>query len=72
MTVSIYLDGTLTFVAEGQTLGALLFSLGVFSTAGAPRCGIGVCDDCLVTVDGTDRIKACLTPVRDGMNVRTS
>jgi NADH dehydrogenase/NADH:ubiquinone oxidoreductase subunit G len=34
-------------------------------------CGIGVCFDCLVTVDGS-QIRACVTPVRDGMQVSTT
>ena len=36
------------------------------------RCGMGACQDCLVTVDGTSGVRACLTPVRAGMDVTTS
>ena len=32
-------------------------------------CGMGVCQECLVRVDGADGIRACATPVRDGMAV---
>lgn len=32
-------------------------------------CGMGVCHDCLVTVDGRRGMRACMTPVRDGMQV---
>lgn len=32
-------------------------------------CGMGVCQDCLVTVDGVPGQRACMTPVRDGMTV---
>ena len=41
---------------------------------GAPRgifCGMGVCFDCLVTVDGLAEQRACMTPVRRGMRVQT-
>jgi aerobic-type carbon monoxide dehydrogenase small subunit (CoxS/CutS family) len=41
---------------------------------GAPRglfCGMGVCFDCLVTVDGVENVRACLTPVTEGMVIAT-
>lgn len=34
-------------------------------------CGMGVCQDCLVTVDGTPNRRACMTPARDGLRVET-
>ncbi|NIZ09317.1 FAD-dependent oxidoreductase [Pseudooceanicola sp. HF7] len=34
-------------------------------------CGMGVCQDCLVTVDGQPNQRACMTPVREGMKVET-
>lgn len=33
-------------------------------------CAIGKCSACLVEVDGIPNIRACITPVREGMNVR--
>ena len=42
--------------------------------AGEPRgyfCGMGVCQDCLVTVDGLPNVRACMTPVRDRLRVET-
>ena len=32
---------------------------------------MGVCFDCLVTVDGVGSRQGCLIPVRDGMKVET-
>ncbi|MDT2058580.1 MAG: 2Fe-2S iron-sulfur cluster-binding protein, partial [Planktomarina sp.] len=32
-------------------------------------CGMGVCQDCLVVVDGMRSQRACMTEVRDGMTV---
>ncbi len=32
-------------------------------------CGMGVCQECLVTIDGVPGQRACATPVRDGMLV---
>lgn len=32
-------------------------------------CGMGVCQECLVAVDGEPGVRACMTPVRVGMQV---
>jgi NADH dehydrogenase/NADH:ubiquinone oxidoreductase subunit G len=32
-------------------------------------CGIGVCFDCLVVVDGVPNTRACMTWVREGMHI---
>ena len=61
----------------GQSIGAALIAAGHRSWrttrhGAAPRgvfCGIGVCFDCLVTVDGTPNVRACLAEVRDGARV---
>ena len=63
----------------GQTVGAALWADGVRSwrrtrLAGRPRglfCGIGVCFDCLVTVDGVPDERACVVPAGPGTVVRT-
>ena len=44
------------------------------AVSGAPRlpyCMMGVCFDCLVTIDGVGSRQACLVPVREGMSVET-
>lgn len=35
-----------------------------------PFCMMGVCFDCLVEIDGVPNVQACMTPVRDGMQIR--
>lgn len=40
---------------------------------GAPRglfCGIGVCFDCIVEIDGESGQRACMIPLREGMEIR--
>ena len=62
---------------EGMTVGAALLAAGIRSwrttrRGGTPRgifCGIGVCFDCLVTVDGEPNQRACVTPARSGQHV---
>lgn len=68
-------DGRALPAEPGQSVGAALTAAGIRSwrttrVEGRPRglfCGIGVCFDCLVTVDGRPNQRACLTTVRDGM-----
>ncbi|WP_037680904.1 (2Fe-2S)-binding protein [Streptomyces griseus] len=76
---------TLTFderrieALPGQTVAAALWSAGITSwrttrDEGRPRgvfCGIGVCFDCLVTVDGRPNQRACLVPAESGAEIRT-
>ena len=35
----------------------------------APYCMMGVCFDCLMTIDGVASRQACLVPVREGMRI---
>lgn len=37
----------------------------------APLCGMGACFECRVTIDGVANVPACITPVREGMQVAT-
>ena len=60
----------------GETVAAVLLAQGEIATRttvnGEPRgifCGMGVCWDCLVVVDGVPNTRACMTWVRDGMTV---
>ncbi len=77
--VDVIVDGQPLLAYEGETLAAALLAAGRRTfrhtvPGGHPRgvfCGIGVCFDCLVTVDG-NQIRACVTPVRDGMQVSTT
>ena len=74
LTISI--DGQTVTAYLGETVAAVLFAEGSGQTrttvGGAPRgvfCGMGTCFDCLVVVDGVPNTRACMTWVRDGMNV---
>lgn len=74
--VTFSFDGRTIDSYEGETLATALLAAGVaaFSVtrAGQPRlpfCNMGTCFDCAVRVDGQDLVRACLTDVRDGMQV---
>ena len=34
-------------------------------------CAIGRCTDCVMVVDGKPNIRTCMTPLKEGMDVRT-
>ncbi|NDH63779.1 MAG: FAD-binding protein, partial [Alphaproteobacteria bacterium] len=77
--VRLSFDGREIEVLPGETIAAALAAAGVTAVraarSGAPRgpfCGMGVCFDCLVTVDGRPSQRACLTKVAAGMDVRSA
>lgn len=75
----VSLDGQNFEAFEGETLGAVMMAMGkrvMRRTAGdnSPRgmyCGIGICFDCLMVVDGVSNVRACLTVMKPGMKVLT-
>ncbi|MFE3453608.1 (2Fe-2S)-binding protein [Nonomuraea sp. NPDC059194] len=80
MSFEITVDGRPVPVIPGQSVGAALHAAGITSWrttrhGGRPRglfCGIGVCFDCLVTVNGRESQRACLVEAMPGDEVTTS
>ena len=78
-SVALTIDGRTVQARSGDTVAAALLAAGIercrtTPVTGAPRapyCLMGVCFDCLVTIDGIGSRQACLVPVRDGMTVET-
>jgi len=75
--IELTVDGRTLRAPAGQSLAAALLADGIAalreSPSGAPRglyCGIGVCQECRVVVDG-QVARACVTPVAAGMRVST-
>ncbi len=76
---SFTFDGADVPFVPGQSIAAALVQEGRRTTrltrfADKPRglfCGIGVCFDCLVTVDGRPNVRACTEPARAGAAVQT-
>jgi aerobic-type carbon monoxide dehydrogenase small subunit (CoxS/CutS family) len=78
-SVNIEVNGRKLRVAVGTSVAAGLFQAGEFnfraSASGEPRaalCGMGICFECRVTVDGQANCRSCQILVRDGMMIRTS
>ena len=72
-------DGRAITARAGQSVGAALMANGITSWRTTrknekPRglfCGIGVCYDCLITVDGMPNQRACLVDVTEGMQIES-
>jgi predicted molibdopterin-dependent oxidoreductase YjgC len=78
-TIAVAIDGEPFEARAGDTVAAALLASGraaMRSTpvSGAPRgpfCMMGVCYDCLVTIDDAPNQQACLVLVAPGMRIRT-
>ena len=77
--IEFIFDGKIISALSGQSVGAALLAAnqrslrktrfnknkrGIF-------CGIGICFDCLVVVDGVTNQRACIIEARPGMKVQT-
>ncbi|MEV6521742.1 2Fe-2S iron-sulfur cluster-binding protein [Longispora sp. NPDC051575] len=77
--VTIDVDGVPVTAYPGESLASALLAAGQravrTTTSGvrrAPYCNMGVCFECVVTVDGVPYQRTCLVRVTAGMRVRTS
>jgi predicted molibdopterin-dependent oxidoreductase YjgC len=74
--VSITVNGVEVSVKQGTTVAAAILIAGETafrrSISGEPRgplCGMGVCYECRVSIDGEAHARSCQIPCRAGMNV---
>ena len=79
--VRLRVDGRPITAYSGETVFAALLAEGIKAlrhpskdqakTARGGFCGMGVCQECRVMVDGLPDQRACMTEVRDGMEIFT-
>lgn len=77
--VAITVDGHPFEARAGDSVAAALLAAGRVATRGSavsasprgPYCLMGVCFECLVTVDGVASRQGCLVEVREGMRIET-
>ena len=76
--VEVQVDGTRVRIPVGSSVAAALAQqvpgctrLSVSGQWRAPLCGMGVCHECRVLVNGRERL-ACQTICEDGMHIATS
>ena len=74
--LQILVDGQPIVAYEGETVAGALMAQGYYGSRRTPNdaprgyyCGMGVCWDCAVVVDGEPNVRACRTYVRDGMRI---
>ncbi|MFI8393791.1 (2Fe-2S)-binding protein [Pseudomonas sp. NPDC078863] len=76
--MTVHINGQAVSAAIGETVLSVIQSLGVRQIArndhnqiSGAYCGMGVCQCCLVKIDGRHKRRACQTVVRDGMQIET-
>ena len=77
-TVTLVVDGVSVTMPEGSMVSAAVLKSGKYgfrrSVTGelrGPLCGMGICFECRVTIDGEAHCRSCQTICRNGMDVRT-
>lgn len=77
-TLAVSLNGKTLTVPIGTTIAAAIFIAGQSSfrrsVSGEPRgplCGMGICFECRVAVDGVRHVKSCQMLCRQGMQIDT-
>jgi predicted molibdopterin-dependent oxidoreductase YjgC len=73
----IFVDGETVAAYPGETVAAALIAAGrrrtrVTTRRGEPRglyCGMGLCFECVMVVNGRPNVRACMTAVAPGMRV---
>jgi hypothetical protein len=75
----LFLNGRALLVAEGTSVAAAILICGETSfrrsVTGQPRgplCGMGICFECRVTIDGVQHERSCQIVCREGMKVVTA
>jgi len=76
--MTVHINGQPVTAAIGETVLSVIQSLGLRQIArndhnqiSGAYCGMGVCQCCLVQIDGRHKRRACQSVVRDGMQIQT-
>jgi sarcosine oxidase subunit alpha len=76
-TVTLTVNGAPVTVPAGAMVSAAVALAGAAfrrSVTGEPRgplCGMGICFECRVTLNGCEHVRSCQVPCAPGMEVRT-
>jgi D-hydroxyproline dehydrogenase subunit gamma len=76
--IQLRVNGRNVTVKAGTVVAAAIARAGVtafrrspLGRSCAPLCGMGVCMECRVTIDGKAHSRSCITLCAEGMDVRT-
>ncbi|MGY3041692.1 aerobic-type carbon monoxide dehydrogenase small subunit (CoxS/CutS family) [Rhodanobacter sp. TND4EL1] len=77
-TINVWVNGHAIAAPADASIAAAIamtattcFRRSVSAEPRAALCGMGVCFECRVRVDGAGHVRACMTPVHEGMQVQT-
>lgn len=77
-SITLRVNHQTVIVPEGSSVaaavalsGATVFRYSVKGEARAPLCGMGICFECRVTINGQAHARSCQIVCREGMEVRT-
>jgi sarcosine oxidase subunit alpha len=74
---AIQIDGRSVQVRDGTTVAAAILQTGAISRTSVlgerrqPLCGMGICYECRVAIDGREHQRSCQILCRPGMQVTT-
>lgn len=79
-SLKVIINGKITQAFEGELISTVLQAEGISilnhkhktGRASGVYCAMGICYECLVTVDSVPNIRACQTLVKDQMVIETS
>ncbi|MBI4892279.1 MAG: (2Fe-2S)-binding protein [Acidobacteria bacterium] len=76
-TITIFVNSKPVPATPETTVAAALLNAGITTFRHSPRheprsplCGMGICMECRVTIDGVPGLRSCQTLCREGMQVQ--
>lgn len=77
-SIALTVNGIPVTAPEGSMVSTAVLLAGVTSfrksvtgEARGPLCGMGICFECRVTINGQAHCRSCQIPCQNGMDVRT-
>ena len=77
-SVTLTVDGVSVTMPAGSLVAAAILKSGKYGfrrsatgEARGPLCGMGICFECRVTIDGEAHCRSCQITCENGMDVRT-
>jgi aerobic-type carbon monoxide dehydrogenase small subunit (CoxS/CutS family) len=76
--ITVRVNGSPVAVPTGAVAAVAVLAAGLpcrTSVTGEPRaplCGMGICFECRVTINGEAHVKSCQVVCEDGMEIRTN
>ncbi|HKX32692.1 MAG TPA: (2Fe-2S)-binding protein [Blastocatellia bacterium] len=77
-SITLRIDGVTVKVPAGSMVSAAIIQSGretfrrsVTRTPRGPLCGMGICFECRVTINGRAHCRSCQIPCQEGMEIQT-